>query len=61
MSNRTLTRDDWAHIHAKLVACVRVQTGKLRNARKKGLDTPQTRLLAQDTERTRELADRVKP
>lgn len=61
MTAPTLTREDWEYIHSTLMLRVRRQSGKLRNAKKKGFDSPQTQYLEQDTKRAEALAARVKP
>lgn len=58
---KALPREDWEYIHHALESRVRRQRGKLRNARKKEIDTHAVRYLEQDTKRAEELAKKVAP
>jgi len=56
---KSLSREDWDYIHHALTARARRQTGKLRNAKKKGHMDHNVRYLEQDTKRAEELAKKV--
>lgn len=58
---KQLPREDWEYISHALSSRARRQNGKLRNARKKEIDTHAVRYLEQDTKRAEELARKVAP
>lgn len=58
---KELPREDWEYIHQALVSRVRRQSGKLRNAKKKGHMDHNVKYLEQDTKRAQELAAKVAP